>query len=278
MKTGIMLAANGARLNKSDHNNIPLNKESLAKTALLSFKEGAQAMHIHIRDDNNKHSLDLHQYQETLDFIKKDLTSDFILQVTSETLGIYTSSDIIYLIKNLKPQATSIALREIIKDESLKSKKEVKDFFSFTKKENIGVQHILYSYEDLIKFNKLLEQEIIIGDKHSVLFVLGRYTKNQESSPKDLLVFLETLEKLKLNNHLHWMLCAFGQMEIPSLITAANLGGHLRIGFENSIVLPNGEKAKDNASQIKYLKMCLNNLNIKSVNSTEMREILGIFK
>ncbi|NQY19987.1 MAG: 3-keto-5-aminohexanoate cleavage protein [Campylobacteraceae bacterium] len=278
MKTGIMIAANGARLSLKDHKKVPLNKYDLLKTAKLCAKEGAQAIHLHIRDDKNKHSLDLNKYKETLHFLKKDLHDDFIVQVTSETLGEYNSSDIRRLIKNLKPECASISIKEIIENDSVKTLKEIKDFFFFSRAENIGIQHILYSYEDLIKFNKLLEQEIICGEKHSILFVLGRYSKNKESNPKDLLVFLNTLEKLKLNSQINWMVCAFGQMEIPSLVMAACLGGHLRIGFENSIVLPSGELASNNSSQVKYLKMCLDNLNIKSIDNITMKEVLGIFK
>ncbi|MDB4257476.1 3-keto-5-aminohexanoate cleavage protein [Arcobacteraceae bacterium] len=78
----------------------------------------------------------------------------------------------------------------------------------------------------------------------------------------DLIPYLQTLQELGLDNKVHCMLCAFCQMEIPSLVAGAVLGGHSRIGFENSRVLPNGIKVKNNNSQVQYLKQQFQVLNI----------------
>ena len=279
MKSGIMVAPNGARLLSSEHKELPLRKNEIVHTAKKCELAGAQAIHLHVRDDNFKHILDVKRYQETILDIQKECNKDFIIQATTECVGIYKPFEMIDLIKELKPQATSVAIKELIPDENNVSElKDAKEFYSFSRDENIGVQHILYSADDLKKFHKLLEQGIITGDKHSILFVVGRYSKNQKSEVGDLMPFLKTLEELKLKDSVHWMLCAFGQMEIPSLVAASLLGGHNRIGFENSRELPTGVKAKNNESQIEYLKAQHKSLNIEQVKTNEMREILGIFK
>lgn len=279
MKTGIMVAANGARLGKDEHEAFPISTQEISKTALFCEEAGANAIHLHIRDDKAKHLLDVKKYQETINAIKKECSKDFIIQATTEAVGIYKPNEMISLIKELKPQATSVAIKELLP--SLDSKdelKKAKDFYKFAREENIGVQHILYSQDELIRFHKLLEQEIICGDKHSVLFVLGRYVKDQNCDSLELIPFLQTLKDLNLENKLTWMLCAFGEKEIPSLVSASVLGGHNRIGFENSRVLPNGDKALNNESQIEYLKQIHQSLNIQNVSSSEMRNILGIYK
>ena len=74
------------------------------------------------------------------------------------------------------------------------------------------------------------------------------------------------------------MVCAFGEMEIPSLTAAAVFGGHNRIGFENSRKLPNADIAVSNQKQVEYLRNQLLALNINKVTTQNMREILGIFK
>ena len=278
MNVGIMVAPNGARLLQDEHEALPLKQEHIANTAYECEQAGAQAIHLHVRADNYKHILDVKKYQDTTNAIKKLCSKDFIIQATTEAVGIYKAAEIISLIKALKPQATSVAIRELILKDSKEELYAAKDFYSFARKENIGVQHILYSVEDVKRFAKLLEQEVIQGDKHSILFVLGRYTKDQRCDAKDLLPYLQSLKDLSLEKDVHWMLCAFGEMEIPSLTAAAVLGGHNRIGFENSRKLPNGDTALSNQKQVEYLRNQLEALNIQQVKSSKMREILGIFK
>lgn len=279
MNTGIMIAPNGARLLRDEHEELPLQKDEISQTAMNCEKVGAQAIHLHVRDNKFKHVLDVKRYKETIEDIKKKCSEDFIIQATTEAVGRYKPDEMISLIKDLKPQATSVAINELIpSNDNINELKAAKDFYKFSRDENIGVQHILYSSEDLRKFYKLLEQEIITGDKHSILFVMGRYSKDQNCVANDLIPYLQTLQELELDTKVHWMLCAFGQMEIPSLVAAAVLGGHSRIGFENSRVLPNGIKAKNNDSQVQYLKQQFQALNIGQIKRTEMKEILGIFK
>jgi 3-keto-5-aminohexanoate cleavage enzyme len=78
------------------------------------------------------------------------------------------------------------------------------------------------------------------------LFVLGRYTQGQQSSPNDLLPFLNAWAL-----DLPWALCAFGRREAACAITAACLGGHVRVGFENNLYLSDGTLAPDNAALVR---------------------------
>ena len=279
MKTGIMIAPNGARLISKDHKSLPLDKKSIANCARLCEKAGANAIHLHVRDKNEKHILDVNKYKQTINQIKKRCSDDFIIQTTTEAVGIYKPKEIISLIRELKPQATSISIKELLPNKDDKNELlDAKKLYKFARDENIGVQHILYSKEDLKRFNKLLEQDVIAGDKHSILFVLGRYSKKLKCKTDEILPFLQILQKLKLNNKVKWMICAFGQEEIPALVGASLFGGNCRIGFENSRTTPSGSVAKNNESQVLYLKKQLNALNIKSVTSDEMKMILGIYK
>lgn len=279
MSTGIMVAPNGARLKYDEHQALPLKLDQIVKTAKNCEDAGATAMHLHVRDENLNHLLDINTYKETMNAIQDKCSKDFIVQVTTEAVGQYSPNEMINLIKGLKPQATSIAIKELLpQEDSIKELKAAKDLYTFARAENIGIQHILYSSEDVQRFYKLCEQGIIPGDKHSVLFVLGRYAKNQQSSTSDLLPYLFTSKELNLQSHINWMVCAFGQNEIPSLLTTSTLGGHCRIGFENSRVLQNGGKAKNNESQVKFLKQQLESLNLDIAKGTQMREILGVFK
>ena len=58
---------------------------------------------------------------------------------------------------------------------------------------------------------------------------------------------IEAWELIKENKiKLDWSICAFGKEEMSCLEKAVSLGGKIRVGFENSLFMPNGEIASDN--------------------------------
>jgi uncharacterized protein (DUF849 family) len=48
-------------------------------------------------------------------------------------------------------------------------------------------------------------------------------------------------------------MCAFGAGEHACAAAAAALGGHVRVGFENNLLLKSGEVAKDNAELVRQV-------------------------
>ena len=82
-----------------------------------------------------------------------------------------------------------------------------------------------------------------------LLFVLGRYSAGQTSDPRGLLPFLD-----ELSHEAPWMVCAFGTGEHRCAATAAALGGHVRVGFENNLALKDGSPAGSNADLVMQVR------------------------
>ena len=117
------------------------------------------------------------------------------------------------------------ALREIERSPEL-----IKVIYNTAKKDGIDIQHILYDDQDLKRLLKYFDEGIIPKNSRRVIFVLGKYNLNQISFPKDINPFLTMLGAQKLN----WSVCAFGLNEHKCLLEALNLGGNVRVGFENN--------------------------------------------
>ncbi|MHC8492389.1 beta-keto acid cleavage family enzyme [Thalassospira sp. SM2505] len=239
----IASAPNGARKTKADLINIPISAAEVAREALACKQAGAGMMHLHVRDDDQKHSLDVGRYREMLTEVRAAVGPDMLLQVTTEAVGMYSARDQMAMIRDLVPDAVSIAVREIAPiDADLNA---LKVFFEFMREAGILPQFILYAPEDVVRFNQLVEIGVLPGEKFPVLFVLGRYTVGQISDPAELLPFLGTSSYIS-----EWMLCAFGAFENACILTGAGLGGHARIGFENNHLKVDGSPASDNAELI----------------------------
>ena len=241
----VMSAPNGARLTHKDHLNLPITPTELADCAETLLKVGVSILHLHVRDDNDKHSLDIDKYKAAMKAITDRVGDQLILQITTEAVGIYQRHQQMALVRELKPEAVSLALRELCPDE--KSLDEASAFFKETYKAGVWSQYILYSPEDVLKFNRLRKQGSFGEEKPFALFVLGRYSDTLTGDPDELDAFLECFEE----GDFPWAVCCFGSTESQAARLAATQGGHARIGFENNRLLPDGNIAKDNAELIK---------------------------
>lgn len=91
-------------------------------------------------------------------------------------------------------------------------------------------------------------------DTIPVLFVLGRCTVNQISQTSDILKFLA----LGISRFIHWSVCAFGHYEAACVTAAALVGGHVRVGFEDNLVLADGRVAAGNADLVRGVAKAFN--------------------
>lgn len=238
----IAVAPNGARKNKHDHPKLPITAGELADCAAACRDEGATMIHLHVRDQRSLHSLSPVRYKKALSAVKSAVGDQMMIQITSEAAGIYQSETQIELMMELTPDFISIALREYLgSDKSLEKFKEYVDYLHINQ---CVIQYILYDFEDYETYKLLIKEEIIPTLGHSILMVLGRYS-SQIPEPSIVNQYKKLLQRDQ-----GCMVCTFGANGHQILTQAANLGCHLRVGFENGFLLPNGDLAMDNAQLV----------------------------
>lgn len=242
----ITVAPNGAYKQRPDHAALPLTSAELGQTAKQCLDAGAAMIHMHIRDAQGRHSLDVQGYRDAQQAVKAAVGSDMIIQVTSEAARVYKAPEQIAMVTALKPEAVSVGLREV--DQPEISEAGLAQFFGWLAKERVMTQVIVYDVADLQRWQALRAQGVIPDAPWSLLFVLGRYSVGQTSEPKDLLPFVMAHTGTE-----PWSMCAFGAGEHACATTAAALGGHVRVGFENNLLLNNGQVAPDNAALVRQV-------------------------
>lgn len=244
----IMVAPNGARRTKSHHAAIPLTQQELVETAIACRKEGADGIHLHIRDSQSVHLLDADGYAQLLEAMSAAVP-DMYLQVTSEAAGCYEATEQMEIVRALKPDNVSVALREMVP--SPEAWPAAREFYHWAATAGVSIQHILYAPEEVELFLGALEQGKIPGTHHLLQFVLGDYQGTRISQPEDIQTLLDLLAASGDAHTFDWMLCAFGAEETACLTEAARLGGKARVGFENSLWNSDGSLAADNAERVR---------------------------
>lgn len=264
----VAVAPNGARKTKADHPAVPITAEEIAATAAACREAGAAMIHLHVRDADGRHSLEVETYRAATAAVRAAVGRDLVVQVTTEAVGRYRPEEQMRMVRALRPEAVSLAVREIVPDEA--AEPEAAAFLAWVEAEGILPQYILYSDDDLRRFDDLIARGVVPGERQLVLFVLGRYTKGQTSEPRDLLPFLDA------NSHDHlWSVCAFGPREAACAIAAAALGGHVRVGFENNLHLPDGTLAADNAALVTAVTEGLSAIGCRPASAAEARDMMG---
>jgi uncharacterized protein (DUF849 family) len=243
-EVAIAVAPNGGRRTKRDHPAIPLTAVELARTAGECLAAGAAMIHVHVRTAEGRHLLDADAYRQAIDAIHSAVGDRLVIQITSEALGIYSPAEQIAVVKAVKPEAASLALRELVPDESFEA--GFAELLAWMRREEVVPQIILYDPSEVLRLDGLRQRGMIPWDDIPVLFVLGRYAVGQTSQPADLLPFLAP----SMPRFDQWSVCAFGRHEAACVTTAALLGGHVRVGFENNLDLPDGRQASANADLV----------------------------
>ena len=242
----IMSAPNGARRQKVDHPNIPITPDEMALCAEQIIDNGASILHLHVRDNEGAHSLDVERYRASIKAIKNAVGENIIIQTTTESVGIYSRKQQMHMVKSLRPEAVSIALRELCP-----SDREMLDFSKFIdwlKLEKIFPQFILYDNNDFQRFECYRKTGLFQNDNPFVLFVFGNYQGNKDAEKSKV----KTLWDAAQSSKVPWAACGFSENERECVTRAASLNAHIRVGFENNIWDEKGLILENNAQMIAF--------------------------
>jgi uncharacterized protein (DUF849 family) len=74
----------------------------------------------------------------------------------------------------------------------------------------------------------------------------------------------------------HWSILGAGRHQMGLITMGAIMGGHCRVGIEDSIYLAKGELAKTNAAQVAKIRRILGELSLDVATPDEAREMLAL--
>ncbi|MDB5502421.1 MAG: 3-keto-5-aminohexanoate cleavage enzyme [Tardiphaga sp.] len=261
----LAVAPNGGRKVKADHPAVPLTPAELAVTAARCLEAGASMIHAHVRASDGTHLLDAGAYLSAISAIRGAVGDRLVIQITSEALGRYAPAQQRAVIRDVRPEAASLALRELVPDASEEG--AFAELLGWMKREAVTPQIILYDIEDALHLVDFRKRGLVPFERLPVLFVLGRYTTGQTSNPRDLLPFIDAAAPV----FEHWSVCAFGAQEIACVTTAALLGGHVRVGFENNELLPDGSRAQGNEDLVAAARRAIEAVGLTHATADDLR-------
>lgn len=269
MKRIITVATTGAWSSKKDNPNVPISPKEIARDVIECYKAGASIAHIHVRDDEAKGSMDLEKFEETVKLIKKE--SDIIINLTtSGELGASDDKRMNHLEK-LKPEMASFDCgtmnwghNTIFENHPKFLEKLGRTMIENSIKPEIEIfdAGMVYNSLHYIK-NSYIEMrphyQFVLG----VAGGMGATIKN--------LVFLKDL----IPENSTWSAFGIGRYHVPILMGTIALGGHIRVGLEDSLMMDKNTYAT-NLSLTQRAVELIKIANLEVATVSETREILGL--
>jgi uncharacterized protein (DUF849 family) len=166
-----------------------------------------------------------------------------------------------------------------------------RQFFDITKKITI-----INSFDTMERFARELGEErgvrfeyecFDIGHLHTLKFILDRgwvkpplfiqsvygFLGALQCNPKHVLHMQQTADDL-FGDDYHWSNLAAGQHQMRLITMGAILGGHVRVGLEDSLWYGKGQLAVSNAEQVRRIRRILEELSIEIATPDEARALL----
>lgn len=270
-KVILTVATTGAWPTKNETPYVPLQPREIADEIYACWKAGASVAHIHVRDDEDKSSMNLDKFIETVNYIRETDCDIVINLTTSGQLGLKDEERYQHLIA-LHPDIASYDCGSMNWQHSTvfeNSPQFLEKLGLVMQEHNVKPEIEIFDGGMIANAKYYLKKGILKAPLH-FQFVLGA-AGGMEATIENL-VFL----KNQLPEGSTWGALGIGKGHLPIMYAALGLGGHLRVGMEDNIIYSKGVLAKSNVEFVERTKRIVKEMNKEIATPAEAREILGI--
>jgi uncharacterized protein (DUF849 family) len=277
---------------------LPVTAQEIAEAALGAAEAGAAIVHLHARDPQDGHPVHTPEdFEPFLKVIKQ--SSDVVVNITT---GASPYMPVEYRVKpaaTLKPEVASLNMgsmnfglfpmlkrfktfKHAWEPEMLEGSHDLvfrnsfKDIrYAIETLNATGTRYEFECYDTSHLYNLhyfwtegLVQAPLFIQTCFGLLGGIG-------SHPEDVMHMKRTADRLFGENY-RWSVLAAGAAQMKVAAMAASMGGHVRVGLEDSLWLGRGELAPSNAAQVIRVRQIIEGLGLEVATPTEAREILAL--
>lgn len=130
-----------------------------------------------------------------------------------------------------------------------------------------------YDISHLYMLKHFVDRGLIKGPLF-IQFVFG-VLGGMGPDPENLMHMKVIADKLFHDDYMFSVLAA-GRHQMPLITMSAAMGGHVRVGLEDSLMIARGQLAKTNAEQVQKVRRIVEDLGREVATPTEARKMLGL--
>ncbi len=278
---------------------LPLTPQDIAREALAAAQAGAAILHLHARDPKDgRPTPDPAVYRQFLPEIHA--ATDAVINIT--TGGAVTMSlderlaaalDVSAEMASCNMGSINFAIFPVL--DKLKTFQHAweRDYIEGTRRnifrntfadieevfQRLGQAHgtrfefECYDVGHLYNLKHFVDRGLVKGPifLQFVLGVLGGIGADPEN-----LVHMKRIADKLFGDQYQWSVLGAGRHQMPLITQAALMGGHVRVGLEDSLTLGPGRLATSNAEQVTLIREVLTRLGMEIATPAEARAMLGL--
>lgn len=285
--TILTVAVTGNITTVQQNPDLPVTPAQIAKATIDAAKAGAAVSHIHVRHPDGTPSMELAHYRETVDRIR-DAGCDILINLTTGPGGRFIPSRDnprvaapgtsllppearVEHILELKPEICTLDLNTMWSGSSvvINAPWSVSTMAKLVLEAGVKPEIEVFDSGDIHLAHALLKEGVL--PRPPLFQIVTGISYGFSPSPQTLVYARDLLPK-----DAQWAAFGIGRMAFPMLAQAYIMGGHVRIGMEDTIRISRGELVKDNAALVTKARRIVEDLGGTLATPAEARRILGL--
>ena len=287
MKTILTCAVTG-NLTRPDQNpNLPITPEQIAQACLDAATAGAAIVHIHVRHPDGRPSMELAHYREAVRLIRAK-NNALILNLTTGPGGRYHPSDDnpavagprtnflpplrrVEHIADLRPDIATLDLNTMTfgNETVINTPRNVRIMAEAIYDSGVKPEIELFDSGDIELMRDMLSDGSLRTPAMASL-VLG--VKYGFPANTETMAFARN----RLPANVAWTGFGIGRAAFPMLAQAYLLGGHVRIGMEDTVNAERGRLTSGNTELVEKARLLVTKLGGEIASSEEARDMLAL--
>jgi 3-keto-5-aminohexanoate cleavage enzyme len=267
----ITVAPTGAFTTRQHTPYVPLTPKEIANSVYEAWQEGAAIAHIHVRDQDGNPTLDLDTYREVVERIQEKC--DIIINLTTAGGLDLTDEEDRLRVCDLRPEIASFDAGSMnFGSKVFVNSPQFLERLAIKMKENHVKPEIEIFDIGMIHNTLQIAKKGYIEPPFHFQFVLG-IQGGMPATPKNLLFLTESIPEGST-----WSAIGASKDQLAINTMSILLGGHVRVGMEDTIYYRKGELAITNAQFVERIVNLSRTLGREIATPNEAREILGLIK
>ena len=240
-RTLITVAPTGAETAKSDCPQLPTTLEELVETAKRCEACGAGMIHVHIRDDEHRPTLELSRLRDTVAALREQTS----LVVQLSTGGAVTDPlDHRLRVLDAEPDSCSLTLGTVNFGDGvfMTPWPFVTELYQLTQERQVVPEFELFDLGQVAALHRLLDRfGPPYGGRVHCDLVMG-VPGGMPGTADALIACVNALPAAVTS----WSATGIGRSTLPVALAALSKGGHLRVGMEDVLTLARGVPVEHN--------------------------------
>lgn len=278
---------------------LPITPSQIAEQAIDAAAAGAAILHLHARvPEDGRPTGDPDVYAQFLPIIKQ--STDAVVNITTGGAITMTVAERLAAAAKFKPEMCSLNMGSInfaffpAAKRITSWKYDWEEAYVVNSDDYIfrnTFRDIAYILESLADAGTRFEHECYdVGHLYNLAYFVDRGLVKPPffvqmifgilggigPDLENLMFMKTTADRLFGRDAFQWSVLAAGRHQMPFLTQAALMGGHVRVGLEDSLFIERGVLALSNAQQVEKCVRILAEMGHEPATPTEARAILGL--